>query len=72
MSFIGAACKLVQDAGMKVVWSTVYKENSIQKRLQGIACSRTYLLTDNAFVTKQSTKTKSFNTNNQKCKKRNG
>ena len=26
MSFMGAGCKLMQDAGLKEVWSTVYKK----------------------------------------------
>ena len=29
MSFMGAGCKLMEDAGLKEVWSTLYKENSI-------------------------------------------
>ena len=51
MSFMGAGCKLMQDAGLKEVWSTVYKENSLPKMLQGKAysrCLRACLLTDTA------------------------
>ena len=51
MSFMGAGCKLMQDAGLKKVWSTVYKENSLPKMLEGKAyshCLRACLLTDNA------------------------
>ena len=50
MSFLGAGCKLMQDAGLKV-WSTVYKENSLPKMLEGKAysrCLRACLLTDTA------------------------
>ena len=51
MSFMGAGCKLMQDAGLKEVWSTVYKENSLPKMLEGKAyssCLRACLLTDTA------------------------
>ena len=39
MFFIGAGCKLMQDAGLKGVWSTVYKENPLPKMLKGKADS---------------------------------
>ena len=51
MSFMGAGCKLMEDAGLKEVWSTVYKENSIPKMMEGKAytrCLRACLLTDTA------------------------
>ena len=48
LSFIGAGCKLMQDAGLSEVWSTVYKENSLPEMLKGKACSRACLLTDTA------------------------
>ena len=51
MSFMGAGCKLMQDAGLKELWSTVYKENSLPKMLEGKAysrCLRACLLTDAA------------------------
>ena len=41
----------MQDAGLKEVWSTVYKENSIPKILEGKAyscCLRACLHTDTA------------------------
>ena len=51
MSFMGAGCKLMEDAGLFQLWSTVYKENSIPKMLEGKAyarCLRACLLTDSA------------------------
>ena len=51
MSFMGSACKLMQDAGLKEVWSTVYKEKSLPKMLESKAyscCLRACLLTDTA------------------------
>ena len=51
ISFIGAGCKLMQDAGLKKTWSTVYKENSLPKMLEGkdySRCLRACLLTDTA------------------------
>ena len=51
MSFMGAGCKLMQDVGLREVWSTVYKENSVPKMLEGKAyscCLRACLLTDTA------------------------
>ena len=51
MSFMGAGCKLMEDAGLLQLWSTVYKENSIPKMLEGKAysrCLRACLLTDSA------------------------
>ena len=51
MSFMGAAYKLMQDAGLKEIWSTVYKENSFSKMLKGKSysrCLRACLLTDTA------------------------
>ena len=51
MSFMGAGYKLMQDAGLKEVWSTVYKENSLPKMLEEKAyshCLRACLLTDTA------------------------
>ena len=51
MSFMGAGCKLMQDAGLKEVSSTVYKENSLPKMLEGKAysrCLKACLLTDTA------------------------
>ena len=41
----------MQDAGLKELWSTVYKENSLPKMLEGKAysrCLRACLLTDAA------------------------
>ena len=49
MSFLGAGCKLMQDAGLKEVWPTVYKENPLPKMLGGTAYSyslRACLLAD--------------------------
>ena len=51
MSLMGAGCKLMDDAGLKEVWSIVYKENSIPKMMEGKAYSRCLtacLLTDTA------------------------
>ena len=51
MSFMGVGCKLMQDAGLKEVWSTVHKENPLPKMLEGKAysrCLRACLLTDTA------------------------
>ena len=51
MSFMGAAYKLMQDAGLKEIWSIAYKENSLSKMLKGKAysrCLRACLLTDTA------------------------
>ena len=51
MYFIGVGCNLIQDDGLKEVWSTVYKENSFLKMLEGKAysrCLRACLLTDTA------------------------
>ena len=51
MSFMGAGCKLMQDAALKEFWSTIYKENSLPKILEGKAysrCLRACLLTDTA------------------------
>ena len=48
---MGAEFKLMQDAGLKEVLSSVYKENSLPKMLEGKACScclRACFLTDNA------------------------
>ena len=39
MLFMGAGCKLIQDTGLKKVWSTVYKENSLPEMLDGKAYS---------------------------------
>lgn len=35
MLFIGANCKLMKDAGLKEVWSTIYKNNSLPKTMNG-------------------------------------
>ena len=51
MSFMGAECKLMQDAELKEVWPTVYKENPLPKMLGGTAYSyslRARLLADTA------------------------
>ena len=51
MSFMGAGCKLMQDAGLKEVWSTVCKENSLPKMLEGKSyshCLRACFLSDSA------------------------
>ena len=51
MSFLGAGCKLMEDTGLRELWSTVYKENSLPKMMEGKACSRCLracLLTDSA------------------------
>ena len=37
MSSMGAGCKFMQDAGLKEIWSTVYKENSLLKMCEGKA-----------------------------------
>ena len=39
MLFMGAGCKLIQDTGLKKVWSAVYKENSLPEMLDGKAYS---------------------------------
>ena len=46
---MGAGSKLMQDAGLKKVWSTVYNENPLPKMLEGKVdsrCLRSCLLTD--------------------------
>ena len=46
---MGAGSKLMQDAGLKKVWSTVYNENPLPKMLEGkvdSCCLRSCLLTD--------------------------
>ena len=51
MSFLGAGCKLMEDGGLKELWSTVYQENSIPKMMASKAysrCLRAVLLTDSA------------------------
>ena len=51
MSFLGAGCKLMEDAELKELWSTVYQENSLPKMIEGKAysrCLRAVLLTDSA------------------------
>ena len=66
MSFMGAGCKLMENAGLKEAWATVYKENSLPKMLEGKAysrCLRACLMTDVALhcallsVIKQSNET---------------
>ena len=49
MSFLGAGCKLMVDAGLKELWSTVYQETSLPKMIEGkpySRCLRAVLLTD--------------------------
>ena len=49
--FMDAECKSMEDTGLKELWSTVYKENSLPKMLEGKAysrCLRASLLTDTA------------------------
>ena len=49
--FLGAGCKLMEDGGLKELWSTVYKEYSLPKMIEGKAysqCLRARLLTDSA------------------------
>ena len=49
ISFMGTRCKLMQDAGLKELFSTVYKEKFYLKMLDGKAysrCLRASLLTD--------------------------
>ena len=51
MSFLGAGCKLIEDGGLRELWSTVYQENSLPKMMDGKAysrCLRAVLLTDSA------------------------
>ena len=51
MSFLGGGCKLMKDAGLKELWSTVYRENFLPKMIEGKAysrCPRAVLLTDSA------------------------
>ena len=51
MSFLGAGCKLMQDAGLAELWTSVYKENSLPKMMEGKAysrCLRVCLLTDSS------------------------
>ena len=51
MSFLGAGCKLMEDAGLKELWSTVYQDNYLPKMIEGKAYSRclmAVLLTDSA------------------------
>ena len=50
-SEIRVGCKLMQDAGLKGVWSTVYKENFLPKMFEGKVysrCLRVCLLKDTA------------------------
>ena len=37
MSFLGAGCKLMEDAGLKWLWFTIYQENSLSKMIEGKA-----------------------------------
>ena len=49
VSFLGAGCKLMEDEGLKELWSTIYQENFLPKMIEGKAysqCLRTVLLTD--------------------------
>ena len=51
MSFLRAGCKLMEDAGLKELWSTIYQENSLPKMIEGkpySRCLRAVLLTDSA------------------------
>ena len=49
MSFLGAGCKLMVDASLKELWSTVYQETSLPKTIEDkpySRCLRAVLLTD--------------------------
>ena len=40
MSFIGAGCKLVEDAGLDGLWATVYDKNSLPKMMESTTYTR--------------------------------
>ena len=51
MSFLGSACKIMEESGIEDLWSNVYARNSLPKRLEGKAyhkALRACLLTDAA------------------------